>query len=236
MEPLLKAAGLALAALLGACGDDTPACDLAQANDLDYACRDAMIIALRETSTLVPSDQEIGAVYEFLEKVRPLACYFDRTVALYEYGSPWQPVIASTNPVLVGPWSEAEIETGDPIADALFVDRGAYRVFPPRESDQYMLWFDKPLNWDVLAQEVEALADTQVVRENVALVPNDIRRARAPSGDAWIVTFVFAWGDCFLGCDGSHQWDVRVPDDGSPPVILGDSGDEIPAALRCPGE
>jgi len=232
----LKIAGLALTPLLCACGAEPPACDLAQANDLNYACRDAMIIALREASTLVPSDGEILAVYEFLEKVRPLECYFDRTVALYQYGNPWMPEIASSNPVLVIPWSELEIETGDATADGLFADRGAYEVDPRRDNETFSLRFDRPVSWDVLAEEVRVLADTQVVREDVELVPNDIRRERNATGDAWIVTFVFTWGDCFLGCDGSHQWDVRVPDDGTSPVVLRDEGDEIPTQLRCPDE
>jgi hypothetical protein len=225
------------AAAAAACGDDPgPACSLALANDFNLPCRDARMIALRETSTLVPSDDDILAVYEFLEGIRPLSCYFRRTIAIYEFDDPHTPHVYTTNPILAEPWSREQIATGNAAVDALFVERGAYRVIP-LAFDGFTVVFDRPVSFRVLASEVAVLADTTVDLEEGRTLPHDIRRARAPSGDAWIVTFVWGWGgDCWLGCEGWHQWDVRVPDDGAPPAIIAEDGDDIPAAYRCSDE
>jgi hypothetical protein len=231
MRPRATLAPLLL--VVAACGGDPePECSLAQANAFNRKCYDAMVVALRETATLVPSDEEILAVYEFLDEVRSLSCYFFWTIAQYEYDST---SVVTTNPVLVEPWSAGEIRTGNPAADALFADRGANRVQPSAFSDEvFYLGFEHLVSLEVLAAEVQVLADTRVPLEESRALPNDIRRVRVETDDAWLVTFIYAWGvDCIAGCDGWRQWDVLVPDDGTPPTVVRDTGEEIPERFQC---
>ena len=206
----------------GACGDNVPRCDFATSDYLnDYYCRNSEILALRYGTSLVRSADEVEYYYDLLKPMwrdAPLSRMAETSI----WGTGYNNVsVFTTNTILVEPWSQGDLWTGNESVDGLFAENGAQPhdiigdghlvhgagCLPPLDTCQFSIDYETPLNQRLLKARVEAiLTDTTIYLGDP--VPNDITLWWA--GGTLEVRLVVGWGDCFVACEWLHEFHARI--------------------------
>lgn len=227
------AATIPTAILLASCSDAAPDCDISRAVSSNTgACRDALIIALRETPNVSPAPAEVASVYSIVAPARAVACISPLVRATYDYFSWDAPFVLTSHTPLLTAWSEGRVETEDPEIDAVFAANGAITVEGRviEERGAFTVRFDRPVSYDTLRSRLAAFPDSTVdMLPHNGDQPN-VTRERVAGG--WNVVFRAGWGDCASGCTGLYDWIVFVSDDLTDIQLVDERGDEqIPSDL-----
>lgn len=99
------------------------------------------------------------------------------------------------------------------------------------ELDAITIQSHRPYNMAALAQEFGQIEGVNKIElSSKQSDGNDIQITF--SGQQWLVTYFLKWGSCMNGCDKTHSWSFKVAADGKVQFIK-ESGDEIPAWMRC---
>lgn len=227
----MRPEALALVAVVASC--DAPEPQLSE---------QAIELALRRQTTVALDEQlawDIQGVldgvwrpYPGLRCVSVMPTYDSDRVHIYV--SDGQPGIP---PEVKVAWQEGELVTGnvavDDVAAEFHLEQVQYERLGVFDIDSYTLSFGSRFN-------AQRFVDYLLERTGIAAEPaywnidgDTILLARAPDeghpglGEGWWLRFEKRWGDCLAGCWAAHWWEVFLPIEEAPAVVLQEGGNPL---------
>lgn len=221
-----KVAAVALS--LVACGNSpTPTCPLAAFPKGTY-CDSAIVLALRDASTVRIDQEAVNEVYDDLKKAWLTYPQLRSTTASDRLQSiPNRVDVTSSYSALIDAWSMGMARTGAADVDAVFADNGAMMVSKV-SAQTFDVVFAEPVNMRALAPLAASLPGTMLDDQEVSAHGTDITMTAAADGKS--ADFMLSWGDCMIQCAGTHHFFVSIPNQGSV-QLASESGDPVPQAV-----
>lgn len=219
---------IALALSLVACGNSpTQTCPLGAFPKGAY-CVSAIVLALREASTVHIEQEAVNEVYSDLKRAWLAYPQLRSTSASDHLESiPNRVDVTSSYAPLVDAWSIGMVRTGTADVDAVFADNGAMSVSKV-STQTFDVVFAEPLNMRALAPLAASLPGTMLDDQEVSAHGTDI--TLTATADGTNADFMLSWGDCMIQCAGTHHFLVWIPHQGSVQLVS-ESGDAVPQAV-----
>jgi hypothetical protein len=214
----------------GPAGGPEPICPIDALGGDTHYCRSAASLAVRTSQHLVIQQDEVDYFYELLKPA--YAALPILRLAKAFVGGPSGPVL-SRYPPIVEAWSAGQVRVGEARVDRWFADAGAYAVTrTPTDFDGYPTFavgYELLISYRVLEQGLTEIPDTRLSDEDIPLRHPNVLIAW--DGDDALLTFLVGWGDCFVECEGVHDYLARVTPDLE--VTIEDlGGDPVPPEFQ----
>lgn len=207
------------------------------------SCYGAQLFAARDTTELVPSQQEIARYFDRWSRAADAEPILrGRVPQDYRLRPPTNLDISTLNPLAISAWSQQVIVTGDSTLDSTIAEL---------EPTAINSFFSNPgglgAPW-IFSLTAPVIRNEEILSRRLVEVGSSIPDPEIlPQDDgewAWLgspvasgdddstaqVDFTFGWGDCFVGCDGFHRLRALVPP-ASDATVYDMGGDELPSFL-----
>lgn len=197
------------------------ACDDSAANvecrglGYPYYCQAPLGLALRTTTHLSPTDDEVLSYYRKLRPVYEQEPVLRLVTADNHYSYFFNSLeIATSDAMLIADLRALDPEgpaSGPLLADAPLsleiVELGPDPSFPDLVVFELTVDFSDSLSWRVLRDRVALIEDTHLLGEELPSQGMDI--IHYTDGQVDVFDMSLGWGDCNLGCINIHRWRVR---------------------------